>query len=214
MNEINWEQSIRQFVMQAASAEPTPGGGSVAALVAALGAAMTAMVGNLSQGEKFSAAEPQISTALQVMTKLIKQSEELLAQDIASFNDYMSTLKLKAVSEEQKLAKQQALQAATVQALLVPLQLMLVCKDGLLQAHSIAAIANKNVISDLGISAILLEASAQSALLTIEINIAALKAAALKEQYSLQASSLMTHITELKNTILYTTRLRIAQPSK
>jgi len=210
MSDRIWDQSIRQFVTQAASAEPVPGGGSVAALIAALGASMTAMVGNLSQGEKFSEHKPVMAAALAGMDRLIQESEKLLAVDIACFNTYMDILKLKCSSAEEKLARQQALQEATVQALLVPLRLMSACRDGLQLTNSIASPANRNVISDLGIGAILLEAAAQSALLTVEINIQVLKDTSSKEQYALQASSLMQEITALKNTIVQVTRQRIA----
>lgn len=204
-----WEQSIRQFVADAASAKPTPGGGSVAALVAALGASMTAMVGNLSQGEKFAAYEPEITAAIQGMYSLIQESEKLLAKDIACFNAYMNILQLKCYSAEEKLARKQALQEATIQALLVPLHLIEACKDGLQLTSSITAQANRNVISDLGIGAILLEAAAQSALLTVEINIQALKDNALKDQYALQAFSLMQEISALKHNVIQAARQRI-----
>ena len=75
-----WDQSIRTFIEQAGSSNPTPGGGSVAALVAALGASMTSMVGNLSQGEKYAAYQVQIHATLERVNTLTTIYEQLLAQ--------------------------------------------------------------------------------------------------------------------------------------
>ncbi|WMT39861.1 cyclodeaminase/cyclohydrolase family protein [Paenibacillus sp. D2_2] len=199
MNKITWEDSIDSFVNQASSSSPTPGGGSVAALVAVLGAAMTSMVGNLSQGEKFADIEPQIFAVIHTMNHLNEECRELFDGDIASFNNYMEALKLPKETEEEKLARKQAIYEATINAIEVPVQLMEVCRTGIECAYGIAETSNKNVISDLGISAILFEAAAQSALLTVEINLASLKDLELKQQYADKVSSLMQEISDLKN---------------
>jgi|GEM_PF-6284770 len=68
-----WNQPIGQFLEQASSSSPTPGGGSVAALVAALAASMTAMVGNLSTGEKYEQHQPLILSALLQVNNIIKK---------------------------------------------------------------------------------------------------------------------------------------------
>ena len=73
------------------------------------------------------------------------------------------------------------------------------CRTGVECAYSIAETSNKNAISDLGISAILFEAAAQSALLTVDINLASLKDLELKQQYADRVSSLMLEISDLKN---------------
>ncbi|MFC4778167.1 cyclodeaminase/cyclohydrolase family protein [Paenibacillus sp. GCM10023252] len=75
--------------------------------------------------------------------------------------------------------------------------------------HSLAESANKNVISDLGIGAILFEAAAQSALLTIEINLASLKDLELRRGYSDKLSSLIGDIGELKSRAVQIARDRI-----
>jgi formiminotetrahydrofolate cyclodeaminase len=89
-----FDQTIRTFVTAAASNSPTPGGGSIAALVTALGASMTSMVGNLTRGAKFADVEADMNTVVEQMMETIKQSEELLEADMASFDGYMAALKL------------------------------------------------------------------------------------------------------------------------
>lgn len=204
-----WDESIRSFLQQAGSDSPTPGGGSVAALVGALGASMTSMVANLSQGEKFVSVRPRIVETIRRMAGLTAQLEELMQADIESFNAYMAALKLPKSTDEQKLLRRDALQAATIGAIEVPLRLMQACRDGLADTLRIAECSNINVISDLAIGAVVLEAAAQSAALTIEINLASLKDAELKGRYSDQLATLMGEIEELKRQTLHISRRRM-----
>jgi len=209
MSTITWDDSIRNFIQLAGSSSPTPGGGSVAALIAALGASMTSMVGNLSQGEKFAHIQSQVVEIIEKLSSLTVECEELLHADITSFKKYMDALKLPKSTDEEKLLRKNAIQEATIHAIDVPLRLIEVCKVGMICTYSIAESANKNVISDLGIGAILFESAAQSALLTIEINLASLKDMELKHQYSEKLSSLISDIGDMKSKVLRITRNRI-----
>lgn len=197
MSDISWEQSIRSFVAQAGSAEPTPGGGSVAALVAALGAAMTSMVGRLSQGDKFAAIRPQVEETLAEMNRLNAECETLMHADIASFDRYMDALRLPKATDEEKARRRSALREAALQAIAVPMRLMAQCREGLTYTLRIAEGANKNVLSDLAIAAILLEAAARSALLTAEINFGALGDPSLAAAYAEQANEEMRRIADM-----------------
>lgn len=211
MQPVSWNDPIKLFLQQAGSSSSTPGGGSVAALVAALGASMTSMVGNLSQGEKFSKIQPQILDVIEKMSSLSVECEQLLHADIISFNKYMEVIKLPKDTDEQKQIRKNAIQQATIGSIDIPLRLVEVCKVGMDYTYSIAKSSNKNVISDLGIGAILFEAAAQSALLTVEINLASLKDEELKRQYSNKVYSLINEIAELKMMTLQVTRNRIIQ---
>jgi len=209
MSEISWDQSIRSFVEQAGSASPTPGGGSVAALVAALGASMTSMVGRLSEGEKFAAVRQQVQETLREMDRLSASYEELLHADVASFERYMDALRLPKGSDEEKNERRRALEEAASRAIEVPLRLIEQCREGLTHTLRIAEECNKNVISDLGIGAILFEAAAQSALLTVEINLGALRDEAQKNGYSSRAADLVRDIVSLKAETLRISRSRM-----
>lgn len=211
MNTITWNQSIRQFLEQAASSSPTPGGGSVAAFVAALGSSMTSMVGNLTTGEKYTHIQPQIAAVIEKMNSLIFECEALLQADIASFNKYMGAFKLPKNTAEEKAERSAAILEAAIEATEVPIALIELCKIGIDYTYSIAETANMNVISDLGIGAILFEASAQASLLTVEINLASLQDEMLKKQYENKVNLLMAEIVQLKMKVLQTVRERINQ---
>nr|WP_284236930.1 cyclodeaminase/cyclohydrolase family protein [Paenibacillus glycanilyticus] len=206
---VSWDSSIHLFLQQAGSSNPTPGGGSVAALIAALGASMTSMVGNLTKGEKFASIQQQVAGVIRTMNHLTEQCEELLHADIRSFNQYMDALKLPKRTDEEKLLRSEAIQKAAIRAIEVPLRLMEICRTGMSSTYSIAETSNKNVISDLGIGAILFEAAAQSALLTIEINLGSLKDQEMKQQYEDKVRLLSGEIGELKSKALVVVRGRI-----
>lgn len=204
-----FDQTMRAFLTASASSSPTPGGGSVAALAGALGAAMTSMVANLTQGEKFAAVEQEMRETVERMRTTIAEAEELLEADIASFDAYMQALKLPKTTEEEKAARSAALQTATVQATDVPLRLATLCRDALRHAQAIAAAANRNVISDLGIAAFLLEAAGQSALLTVDINLPGLQDASRRAAFEELRNDLQGELLLLKSTVVATVRERL-----
>ncbi|WP_116190648.1 cyclodeaminase/cyclohydrolase family protein [Paenibacillus taihuensis] len=209
MTTVSWDDSLRRFLERAASADPTPGGGSAAAVAAALGTAMTAMASRLTQGDKFAEAQHLIAPALDQMAQLSAECEELLAADIRAFDHYMTALKLPKTTDDEKHRRKLALHVATIGAIDVPLRLMRVCRSGLQATLSVAACTNPHVISDLGIGAILLEAAAQSALLTVQINLAALKDEEQRKEFETAAGELISEIEQLKNRTLAVVRDRI-----
>ncbi len=204
-----FEQSIRSFMTEASSASPTPGGGSVAALAASLGASMGAMVASLSQGVKYKEVEPDMVDVEKRMREAIRQSEALLEADMRSFERYMSALKLPKETAGQQEARREAMEHEARQATEVPLRLMRLCRDALRELGRIAETANKNVISDLGIGAILLESAAHSALLTVEMNVAGMNEAAVKQAYQQEANRVMAEIAGMKNEVIERVRRRM-----
>lgn len=201
-----FDRTVREFVREAGAATPTPGGGSVAALVGALGASMAAMAAGFTRGEKFAGVEARMREAVDRLQATIRDCEDLLEADVASFDRYMAALKLPKGTEEEKRARSAALRDAAGQAIEVPLRLMGVCRDALALASSLAADANPNVVSDLGIGVLLFEAAAQSAYLTVEINLASLKDEESRREYGRRASELLRDIAELKEAAVGTVR--------
>ena len=204
-----FDQPIRSFLTAAASDSPTPGGGSVAALVAALGASMTSMVASLTQGAKFAEVEAEMQTLADRMRTSIQEAETLLEQDMISFDQSMAALKLPKDTDEQKAARTQAIQDATVKATKVPRDLAQLCHTVLQQSLLIAETANKNVISDLGIAALLAEAAGQSAILTMDINLPYLKDEAARDDFAKDRNYFLAENARLKDEIVAITRRRL-----
>jgi formiminotetrahydrofolate cyclodeaminase len=164
--------TLKSFLDELASSSPAPGGGSVAALAGAVGAALTSMVCNLTIGKKkYADVEGE-------MKKIVKQSEELREQftaliekDAEAFNKVMEAFGLPKESDAQKALRSAAIEAATKEATMVPLEVMKHCIDAMALAQSVAAKGNRNSVSDAGVSALMLHAACESAALNVRINL-------------------------------------------
>lgn len=203
------DQSVRSFVQAASSRTPTPGGGSVAALVAALGAAMGSMVAHFSQGPKFASHSEEMEHTIIRMKADIDQYESLLEEDVHSFETYMSAARMSGQTEEHKQVKQAALASASVLATEVPVRLMRRCLASMEAMEGIAGNANRRVLSDLGIAVYLLEAAARSAWITVAINLPGLQEEKLKEQYGRECAQIIGRIETIRAGMLSTIYSRI-----
>ncbi|MGV7115683.1 cyclodeaminase/cyclohydrolase family protein [Paenibacillus kyungheensis] len=210
VNTVSWDQSLREVMKQLGEAEPTPGGGSVSAIVAALGAAMTSMTAHFSQGEGYEEVQVEVNQALQDMDKIRSACEHLMNKDMESFGQYIEALRLPHHTDKEKQERKQTLQTMKLQSIDIPLQLMECCLYGLYSASPLIEICNRTVLSDVGISIILFEASAQSLLLTVEINLVTLKDEEQHHYYQQRADSFMQKVTTLKQKCLTQVRQRIA----
>lgn len=173
-NIYNW--SFRQILEKASSAEPTPGGGSIAALEGSLGVSMISMVGNLTVGKKdYREVEEEVKNIIDKCAELLKALEKLTLKDMEVFENFMNTLRLPKNTEEEKAIRAQKLQAAYKEATDVPLETAATCLAGLKLAFQLSDIGNKGAISDVGVAAYSLEAALNSALLNVDINLPGIK---------------------------------------
>jgi formiminotetrahydrofolate cyclodeaminase len=166
------KKTLVAFLDELASSSPAPGGGSVAALAGALGAALTAMVCNLTIGKKkYAAVEGE-------MKKILAQAEEmrglftaLIDEDTQAFNKVMEAFSLPKETEPQKALRAAAIREATKEATNVPLEVMKHCIDALALTQQVAASGNVNSVSDAGVSAYMLHAAVEAAALNVRINL-------------------------------------------
>src|SRR5512136_835155 len=106
-------QPVNEFLDTTASSSPAPGGGSVAALAGALGAALTAMVCRLTIGKKkYAEAEVEVKTILTQAEALRGQFTSLVAEDTAAFNKVMEAYALPKDSDAQKALRSAAIREA------------------------------------------------------------------------------------------------------
>jgi formiminotetrahydrofolate cyclodeaminase len=166
------KKSVEEFLNELASNSPAPGGGSVAALAGALGSALTAMVCNLTIGKKkYASVEDEIKKVLEQIEPLRKKFILLIDKDTDTFNKVMEAYGLPKDSDEQKALRSAAIQSATKEATLVPLEVMKHCVDALALAKTIAEKGNANSITDAGVGALMLHAAAEGAALNVTINL-------------------------------------------
>src|SRR3982750_3708658 len=104
------ELSVRDFSAQLASKQPTPGGGSAAALVGALGAALVSMVCNFTVGrEKYADVEEEMQGVLRRSEELRLELEQAVEDDVAAYGGYSEASKLPRDSDEQRAGRDAAL---------------------------------------------------------------------------------------------------------
>ncbi len=166
------EKAITKFLDELASNSPAPGGGSVAALSGALGAALTSMVCNLTIGKrKYQEVEGEMKKLLQQSEELRRSFAALIDEDTAAFTKVMETYGLPKETDDQKALRNAAIQEATKEAALVPLRVMKHVVDALALAKVVAEKGNMNSISDAGVSALMLHTAAEGAALNVRINL-------------------------------------------
>lgn len=177
--------SLNQYLSELASGDATPGGGSAAALIGAIGAALVSMVGNLTIGrKKYAAVEDQMRELVQSASLLEEQLLVLVSEDTEVFNLVMAAYRLPKGSEEEKLAREAAINEALRTACSVPLRIADASIAVLELAKLAASCGNINAVSDAAVGSIAAHAALQSALLNVRINLKSLK----KDDWSAQTA--------------------------
>ncbi len=168
-------KSVQEFLDETASSSPAPGGGSVSALAAALGAALTSMVCRLTIGKKkYAEVQSEMEDILQKSEDLRKRCTDLIDEDTLAFNKVMSAFALPKDTEQQKMRRDDEIQEATKKATLVPLRLMHLCEEALGLTARVAEKGNVNSISDAGVAALMLDAACKGAAFNVFINLSSL----------------------------------------
>lgn len=168
--------TVQDFVTAAASEAPTPGGGAVAAVTAATGAALAEMVANLTIGKKGYEDVKDVMVDLQQRAQVIRErSLELAQADADAFGLFMNALALPKETDEEKAIRKEALQNAYKSAGSVPFEIGELAN----QIFDLADIAvqqgNTNLVTDGAIAAINARAAVRAAFLNVRINLMGIK---------------------------------------
>lgn len=169
-------KTINEFTEDVASALPAPGGGSVSALVGSLGAALTSMVCRLTIGKKkYLDVQAEMEAVLAQAEELRLRLIDLMDKDTTAFQAVMNAFTFPKETEEQKLERSEAIQAATKEATLVPLEVMNLCERAIELVQTTAKRGNVNSISDAGVAALMINAACLGAAMNVKINLATLQ---------------------------------------
>jgi len=168
--------NLRQFCNETLSDSPAPGGGSVAALMGALGASLGGMVANLSAGKR--GWDDKLKYFSDWAVKAQRLKDELLVlvdEDTAAFNKVMDAFALPKDSPEEKAARAEAIQLANKNAAEVPLRVMETASKAYPLLAEMADQGNPASISDVGVGLLAVHACIEGASLNVRINLAGLK---------------------------------------
>jgi formiminotetrahydrofolate cyclodeaminase len=167
---------VTQFLDELASSAATPGGGSGAAIMGALGAALVSMVCNLTIGKKnYAEVEGEMREVLAGAESLRARLADMVADDIAAFNGLMVAYGLPKQTDDEKAARRAAIQHALIAATEAPLACARACADVIKLSMRAAEVGSRNVISDAGVGALAAQAALRSAALNVDINVPSLQ---------------------------------------
>ena len=201
---------LKRFSEETASESPAPGGGSVAAYVGAMGAALGAMVANLSahkrgwdeRWEEFSnwAVEAELCR---------KELIRLVDEDTKAFDRIMIAMQLPKDSPEQAVVRKDAIREATKGAIMAPLETMRVCVRSMAVMKAMAETGLKASVSDAGVGAMCARTGAMGAYLNVRINCAGLDAESWKKGILAEAEALKIRAEELEAEVMEATLAKI-----
>ncbi|PIF06405.1 MAG: glutamate formimidoyltransferase [Draconibacterium sp.] len=165
------DMTLTQFKDETASESPAPGGGSISAYVGALGAALGAMVANLSAhkrgwDERWEEFSNWAEKGKYYHTALLNCVDE----DTEAFNYLMAAFSQPKNSEEEKKLRKQAIEDATKHAIEIPLKVMQLAHDSMELIAAMAEYGNPNSVSDAGVGALCARTAVEGACLNVKIN--------------------------------------------
>lgn len=175
MTEIK-DKSIQLFLDELASKAATPGGGSAAAVMGAMSAALTSMVCNLTLGKpKYAEVQDDMQALLERSESLRAELTSMIKADVDVFNRVMACYAMPKETDAEKDARSAAIQEALKEAVQVPLDCAKACAKAIELCREAAEKGNLNVISDAGVAAMAGYGALKSAALNVYINAAGIK---------------------------------------
>jgi formiminotetrahydrofolate cyclodeaminase len=190
--------SVEDYLDAAAGGEPTPGGGSVSALAGALGATMASMAGNFTSGKKkFAGVQEEVNGLLEALSAARQRLVDLVQKDTDAYGAVSEAFKRPRKTDEEKRERKAAVADACRGAMAVPLDAVRACREALVATRRMAEIANPNLITDVGVAAILLEAAARGAALNVRVNLPSINDPQTSEQVGAELDNALSECASL-----------------
>ena len=191
-------ETVRDFVAEVASSEPSPGGGAAAAHTAALGAALGEMIAHLTAGrEKYSDVETEVRDALAELKPLRARLEVAAHDDATSFGRVVEARRLPQTNVNEKLERLSEIEAALKGAATVPLEVAGVSVQVLELLETLAEIGNPNALSDAATGAQLALAAVASARYNVLVNTAEIEDEEFAMEHRSRADDLLERACEI-----------------
>jgi len=169
-------EALGAFIASVAAPTPAPGGGSVAAHAAALGAALAQMVAGLTIGKKkYVAVENEMKEIALQAAGLVSELSSLMKRDAEAYTRVMTAYRLPSESDADAAKRKQAVDTALLGAAEVPLETARACVRVMELAAAVAARGNTNAVSDAGVAGLLADAACKGAVYNVRINVSALE---------------------------------------
>ena len=195
--------TVRRFADEVSTESPAPGGGSVAALMGSLGAALATMVANLTVGKKgYEEAWEELGAMAGRGQAVKDQLSRAVDEDTEAFNRVMEAVRLPKGTRDQQAERARAIEAANRTAAEVPLQTARLCLEAIALADKAAELGNRNSASDAGVAALAARAGAEGAALNVRINLAGIADAGFKARASEEVAAIEADARRLCEAVL------------
>lgn len=168
--------SVKDFLAKTAGSDPVPGGGSIAALNAAIASALTEMVANLTIGKKKYEDKEGLMRKIVAITENYRASfMKDIDADSEAYNNVFAAFKLPKETDEEKTERNNQIQEATKIAAEIPMEVARKAVDIMDVIVQVADQGNQNAITDACVAIMTARTAAISAILNVKINLSSIK---------------------------------------
>jgi methenyltetrahydrofolate cyclohydrolase len=202
--------TVEKFLDELASSAPTPGGGSAAAIMGAMGAALISMVCNVTLGKKGQEAAAAEMHAVRAESEQLRaRLTAMVAEDVAAFDGLMAAYRLPKTSDEEKTRRNEAIQLSLRGATETPLACARACAEVIALSQRAGEHGYAGVISDAGVGVLAANTALRSAALNVYINAPSLKDRAFADGAVAEIESMLTNCTQITEKVFTQVRGRL-----
>ncbi len=195
--------SLKSFIDNTASGTPTPGGGSVAALVGSLGASLLCMVGNFTAGkQKYKSVEKDVRKILAETDELKESLFVLVREDMEAYEKFSQASHMPKDTPMMVEKRKQLLQETLKEAAEVPWRISQASLRVIELAEKLLPKGNPNLITDIGVGVLLAEAALKSAVLNVKINLSFIKDEEYKTTRNRALEDILSRASQIKDGVL------------
>jgi formiminotetrahydrofolate cyclodeaminase len=197
------DQTIIEFLEQTASAEPVPGGGSVSALCAALAAALSEMVANLTVGRKgYESVQAEMKAVAASASKLRQKFVRAIDQDSDAYRQVLAAFRLPKTTEAEKETRTRSIQKAFKQAASIPFAVAYDALQLLDLAAEVVEKGNQNAVTDGLVGAMAARTAILGALYNVKTNLGSITDSEFVAKLTKEAGALESEVADREKKIL------------
>ncbi len=203
---------LDDFIDEVGKDSPAPGGGSVSALAGALGAGLGSMVAALTPAKKgYEKTLQPLSIRGDKLIECLEKLKHGIDLDTEAFNDVIAAMRMPKSSDEEKAARDKAIQEGYKKATIVPLETAALCVQTIEQLLEVAEIGNPNSASDVGVGALMAYAGFEGAALNVNINLPSIKDEGFRREVGGKIISMRVKAIEYRDKVLDAVNSKIAK---
>ncbi|MFW5889537.1 MAG: cyclodeaminase/cyclohydrolase family protein [Bacillota bacterium] len=206
------DMKVNEFLEKLASNSPAPGGGSVSALAAANGTGLMIMAGELTfKKKKFKQLEEEKQKEfIDVIEKFRINKDKFVKyidEDTKAFNSLMDAFKMSKENEEDRRKRSLAIKKATMETIIIPMEVCNLAIQSLRMVKKIMTTANKNTISDQGVAVLMLHSAIEGSAMNVLVNLTGLSDIQLVKEYKDVVADIKAEANDLKAELLAEVKL-------